>query len=86
MEQLKNCVGVRNLTHKLSPGHLIWKARSGLAIQVNLALASGSLSTGSPAGRTLTKKGNGSMYSQAHVSASALRLPSASVAVRDRGY
>ena len=57
-----------------------------IAIQVILAPASGSLSTGSPASRTLTKKGNGSMYSQAHVGASALRLPGVSVAVRDRGF
>ena len=61
-------------------------ARSGVAIQVSLALASGSLSTGSPAGGALTKKGDGSMYSQAYVSRSVLRLPSASVAVRDRGH
>ena len=42
-------------------------ARSGVAIQVNLTLASGSLPTGSAAGRTLAKKGDGSMYSQAYV-------------------
>ena len=42
-----------------------WRApaQTGVAIQVDFTLTSGSLSTGSPAGRTLTKKGDGSMYS-----------------------
>ena len=43
-------------------------------------LAPGSLSTGSPAGRT-PLHGDGSMYSQAYV-----RINGPSVAVRDRGH
>ena len=63
-------------------------ARSGVAIQFYLVLASGPLSTGSLAGRTLTKKGDGSMYSQPYVSfkVKVLRAPCSSVAVRDRGH
>ena len=48
-------------------------------------LAPGSLSTGSPAGRT-PPHGNGSIYSQANVSAGKVRAPYPSVAVRDRGH
>ena len=42
-------------------------ARSGVVIQVNLTLASGSLSTGSPAGRAPPH--GDTMYSQAYVMA-----------------
>ena len=60
--------------------------RSRVEIVVKKKTAAGSLSAGSPAGRTLPH-GDGPTYSQANVSAGkVLRPPYPSVALRDRGH
>ena len=93
-ENGQNSGAGRQLTLDNTVGSRVWRHTQGssgrpasdLGWGSSSKTAPGSLSTGSPAGRT-PPHGDGSMYSQANVrEESVLRPPNPSVAVRDRGH